>query len=141
MRRNGAAVVNRLLTAAGIGSGKSYKRHRLSRRLPAPALQGNEEMRFILGFISMLVVGLVAAVGVSVGLTGSSSVMGEPGAGFRLDYPSLLLGLALGLIIATLSWVSWSELPRRFVSWVLFNERYMFRYAAAILCLAVLLFY
>lgn len=101
-------------------------------------------MRFILGFLSMLAVGLVAAVGVVVGMSGSpvpTALSANGGDAFRLDYPSLILGLALGLIIATLSWVSWSELPRRFVSWVLFNERYMFRYVAAGLCLAVLLFY
>lgn len=101
-------------------------------------------MRFILGFLSMLAVGLVAAVVVVVGMSGSPTPteLGQGGGGaFRLDYPSLLLGLALGLVIATLSWVSWSELPRRFVSWLLFNERYIFRYAAAGVCLAVLLFY
>jgi hypothetical protein len=54
-----------------------------------------------------------------------------------LHWPSL----GIGFILALLSQISWFELPRRIVRWLIANERNFYRIGIAGGCLAVLLFY
>jgi hypothetical protein len=58
-----------------------------------------------------------------------------------LDWPSLGIGVLIGLTIAGAVQVSWLDLPRRFVRWLLVNERNFYRLGMAGVCLGVLLFY
>lgn len=102
-------------------------------------------MRFMLGFMSLLALGIMVAVAITVAGAGLSSEWSglearRPG-GFRLDYPSLVLGLALGLVMATLARMSWAEMPRRMALWLMVNERNFYRAAMAVVCLGVLMFY
>ena len=102
-------------------------------------------MRSMLGFLSLLALGLMLAVAIALagaGLsTGWSGLDARQPGGFRLDYPSLVLGLALGLVMATLARMSWAEMPRRVALWLLANERNFYRAAMAAMCLGVLMFY
>jgi hypothetical protein len=54
-----------------------------------------------------------------------------------LHWPSL----GIGFILAFLLQISWFELPRRIVRWLIANERNFYRIGIAGGCLAVLLFY
>lgn len=102
-------------------------------------------MHVLLGFVSLLALGLMVAVLIALALAGmgdngSGFGSGRP-AGFRLDYPSLVLGLALGLVMATLARLSWAEMPRRLALWLMANERNFYRVGMAAVCIGVLLFY
>jgi hypothetical protein len=115
------------------------------RRVWAPAGQECNVMRSMVGFVSLLALGLMVAVALALagqGLSANWSGLAsrQPG-GFRLDYPSLVLGLALGLVMATLARMSWAEMPRRIALWLLANERNFYRMAMAAACVGVLLFY
>ncbi len=95
-------------------------------------------MQALVGFLSMLAMGLIAAV--ALGL-----VTRPPGCGSAaaagLDYVSLTLGLALGLSISQMGQIQWGALPRRIAGWLLLNERNFYRWAWAAILLAVLLYY
>lgn len=101
-------------------------------------------MHIVLGFTSLLAVGLIAAVMLG-GATSSSEALAwlrsAEGNPLGLHYPSLLLGLALGILLTALAGVSWGELPRRVIHWLLVNERNFYRVGFAVMCLGVLLFY
>jgi hypothetical protein len=106
-------------------------------------------MKSVLGFFSLLAVGFLAAGVLAVVSTspGALSVSRLPiglgsgeGSG-ELDLTSLLLGLAAGLLLATLARISWAELPRRSIDWLLANERNFARLAWAALFIGVLYFY
>jgi hypothetical protein len=100
-------------------------------------------MRSVIGFFSLLAFGFLAA--------GVIAVMSSGTAGFPLafggedhksiDLASLLVGLALGLLLSAVARISWSELPHRFASWLLTNERRLYRIAWAGLFVAVLFYY
>lgn len=78
-------------------------------------------MMRVLGYVSTLSVGVIAAVvfalGIMGGEAGSAGAGGGPG-GFHIDLGSLVLGVALGVFIGNLAVVPWSELPRRIVGWL-----------------------
>lgn len=102
-------------------------------------------MRSMLGFFSLIALGLMVAVVLAIAGAGVSSEWSglaarQPG-GFRLDYPSLVLGLVLGIVMATLARMSWAEMPRRAALWLLANERNFYRLGMAAICVGVLLFY
>ncbi len=102
-------------------------------------------MRSAIGFLSLLAFGFLGA--------GVLTVVGTaPGPGFSLDAAlgaersgvhlgSLMLGLVLGLLLSALARVSWAELPRRFVSWLLRYERSFYRLALAAVLIGILVFY
>ncbi len=94
-------------------------------------------MRYLLGFLSLVALGLMLAVAVALGTSG---LAGTGERAFRLDYPSLLLGLGLGVVIATLARLSWSEMPRRAALWLVANEKNFYRLGFAALCLGVLFY-
>ena len=107
-------------------------------------------MRSMFGFLSLLALGLMLAVAMALASAGMSSgwsglearqSFGQAGGGFRLDYPSLMLGLALGIVMATLARLSWAEMPRRVALWLMANERNFYRGAMAVMFLGVLMFY
>lgn len=101
-------------------------------------------MHIVVGFASLIAVGLIAAVmlgGAAVGSQALAWLKSADGNPLGLHYPSLLLGLALGIVLTGLAGISWGELPRRMIHWVLVNERNFYRIGFAALCLGVLLFY
>jgi len=78
-------------------------------------------MRAVLGFFSSLALGLMIA---AILVIGATSVMNNPTAqspisGTLLDYVSVVIGLGIGLVIAVVGRISWSELPRRVAHFVL----------------------
>jgi hypothetical protein len=102
-------------------------------------------MRSAIGFLSLLAFGVLGAgVLIAVG-SGSSADFSFDGAmGFDqtgVHLGSLLIGLVLGVVLSALARVSWAELPRRFVGWLLAYERTFYRLALAGLFIGVLLFY
>jgi hypothetical protein len=101
-------------------------------------------MRSVLGFFSLLAVSFLAA-GVLAVIGSSSSPRVQfalPSAeGLGIDLRSLLIGLAAGLILSALARISWTELPRRTVAWLMANERNFVRIALAAIFIAVLCFY
>lgn len=102
-------------------------------------------MRVMFGFLSLLALGLMVAVAISLagkGMSpGQAGLDARFGGGFHLEYPSLLLGLALGIVLATLARLSWAEMPRRLALWLMANERNFYRGAMAAMFLGVLMFY
>jgi hypothetical protein len=100
-------------------------------------------MRSALQFFSILALGVLAAamlIALTPWLTGR--VSGTPIAGTGgLQFESLVLGIFLGLILASLSRYHWSDIPRHIVNWLLIRERQFFYYALIGGCLGVLLFY
>lgn len=58
-----------------------------------------------------------------------------------LHWPSALAGTVSGLLMAMMARVSWLDMPRRLVRWLVANERNFYRVGMAAACLAVLIFY
>ena len=66
------------------------------------------------------------------------SVGSEASKWVQFDFPSLLLGLALGLTLATLARVGWAEIPRRFANWLATNAWNFALLGFGIVCTAVI---
>jgi Na+-driven multidrug efflux pump len=99
-------------------------------------------MRAVLSFFSMLALGLMIAAIVVIGATGGASGPGRlPISGPYLDYVSVVIGLGVGLVIAVLGQISWSELPHRAAQWVLAHGRRLRLLAWGALFVAVLLYF
>lgn len=102
-------------------------------------------MKSVLGFLSALSFGVFIAIVVATGLQSPlvREVLTPPTEvqGFRLDYKSLLLGLGLGLTIATLARLDWSGMPRRLARWLVANERNFVRIGFAMAMIAVIVLY
>lgn len=98
-------------------------------------------MRTLLSFVSLIAVGLIAASAIAlVGRsTGASMQIGGLPGGF-IEYRSLTLGLVLGFVLAMLTQVAWSEVPRRAIAWLLANEATFYRVALALLLLAFIIY-
>ncbi len=102
-------------------------------------------MRSAIGFLSLLAFGFLAAGVLTVIGTAPmpnlsiDQVLSADHSGVHLG--SLLLGLVLGLVLSALARVSWAELPRRFVGWLLHHERNFYRLALAGVFVGVLLLY
>lgn len=60
---------------------------------------------------------------------------------WNLHWPSVGFGIAAGILLTLVSQISWLELPRNVVRWLIANERNFYRLGIAGVCLAVLLFY
>jgi hypothetical protein len=103
-------------------------------------------MRSAIGFLSFLAFGFLAA-GVLI-VIGSGPV---PDYSFDdavasidrsgLHVGSLLIGLVLGFLLSAMARVSWTQLPRRFVGWLMQYERSFYRLALACLFIGILVFY
>lgn len=103
-------------------------------------------MRSAISFLSLVAFGFLAAGVLTV--VGSSPDSALPLTGLSLggehggiQLGSLLIGLVLGIVLSALARVSWAELPRRFVSWLLEHERSFYRLALAGILIGVLVFY
>jgi hypothetical protein len=100
-------------------------------------------MRTVLGYVSMLALGLMLAV-VLAFVTTALATRGDDVpmlAHGRLDHISLLLGLVLGIAISGIARVHWASVPRRLVAWLLMNEYTFYQLAVAALLLAVIVLY
>lgn len=60
---------------------------------------------------------------------------------WNLHWPSVGVGVAAGILLALIFQISWFELPRKLVRWLIANERNFYRLGIAGACLAVLVFY
>jgi hypothetical protein len=109
-------------------------------------------MRQTLQFLGLMACGLLLA-GVATfvvsGIIGSptgprSGAISTNGPGSRsamgIDYMSFGVGLAAGLILAQLARLSWSDMPRRAIAWVIANRRNAKYCAYAAFWIAVLIF-
>lgn len=109
-------------------------------------------MRHTLQFFGLMACGLIVA-GVAVFVV--SGVIGTPiilrpgaasagGMGARsamgIDYVSFGMGSAVGLLMAELARLSWSDMPRRAIAWVIANRRNARYCAYACFWIAILIF-
>jgi hypothetical protein len=75
-------------------------------------------MRRVLELFSILAVGFFVAGALGVAAL-DDLPLGRGGiGGGKIDFGSLGLGLVLGVVITTIARVGWSEIPRRFVAWL-----------------------
>jgi hypothetical protein len=100
-------------------------------------------MRAVLGFFSSLALGLMIAAILAIGAT---SVMNNPTApspmsGTLLDYVSVVVGLGIGLVIAVLGQISWSELPSRVAHFVLRHAYRLRLIAWAAVFVAIIIYF
>jgi hypothetical protein len=99
-------------------------------------------MRAVLGFLSSLALGLMIA---AILVVGATNVMNTPTrlpvSGTLLDYASVVIGLGLGLLIAVLGQISWTELPRRAAQWVMHHAYRLRLFAWAALFAGILIYF
>jgi hypothetical protein len=100
-------------------------------------------MRTVLNFFSMLALGLMIAAVIMVAPTGtgSSSIAGIEIGGSTLDYRSVVAGLGIGLCIAIIAQVSWSETARRVGSWTISQARRLWLIGWAAVFIAILFYF
>jgi len=99
-------------------------------------------MRVVLGFFSMLALGLMIAAVLVVGATGiANSPIRIKDAGPYLDYLSVVIGLGIGLVIAIFSQIHWSEIPSRIGQSLLVHARRLRLIGWAALFVAVLIYF
>jgi hypothetical protein len=99
-------------------------------------------MRAVLGFFSMLALGLMIAAILAMGVTGvANSPARLAASGPFLDYLSVVIGLGIGLAIAVLGQISWSELPHRAAQWLFAHGRRLRLLGWAAVFAAILLYF
>lgn len=98
-------------------------------------------MRSALSFLSLLAFGVLVAGVLTVLGSGSFDALVSESDAYRVDLGSLLIGLLLGLVLSALARVAWSELPSRFVAWLLDHDRIFFKLGLVAVFLAILVFY
>ena len=99
-------------------------------------------MRSILSLFSMLALGLIiAAVFIAAPLGEGTNIGGFQVGAPALDYRSVVAGLGIGLFIALISQVSWSEVAQRSGVWVAGQARKLWLFAWAAVFVAVLLYF
>jgi hypothetical protein len=89
----------------------------------------------------MLALGLMLAAILVTGAPGVMNPARLPASGPFLDYVSVVAGLGIGLVIAVLGQISWSELPHRAAQLLLAHARRLRLLAWAALFVAVLLYF
>lgn len=77
-------------------------------------------------FLGLMACGIIVAaimlfVGEAVISGGGPRLAGRSALG--VDYVSFGIGLAMGLVLAELARLSWSDMPRRAVAWIIANRR------------------
>lgn len=96
----------------------------------------------MLGFAGKLSLGLMIAVVLGLAVMAVGGAQGYDGArAGGLDYFSLTIGLAVGIVLGTLGRIQWALLPRQIANWLFAHERNFYRYAMAAAFIAVLLYY
>lgn len=100
-------------------------------------------MRSVLSFFSMLALGLIIAAVILVAPagTGTTSIAGFELGGPTLDYRSVVAGLGIGLVIALIAQISWSEAARRFGAWTASQARRLWLIGWAAVFVAVLFYF
>jgi hypothetical protein len=100
-------------------------------------------MRSVLSFFSMLALGLmIAAVFVvAPGTPTTTDVGGFQIEGTTLDYRSVIAGLGIGLLIAIIGQISWTEAARRCGSWLAGHAMRLWLIAWACVFAAVLFYF
>jgi hypothetical protein len=101
-------------------------------------------MRAVFSFFSMLALGLMIAAIIIVSMSGAPNTQPHlqmPGiSGGYLDYMSVIIGLGVGLAIAIIAQVPWSQLPHRLVSFILDHAGMLKLVALGALAAAVLIY-
>ena len=99
-------------------------------------------MRAVFSFVSMLALGLMIAAIIMVSMTGAPNApahLGVPAP--YLDYISVIIGLGVGLAIAIIAQVPWSQLPHRLVGFIAAHARKLKLLAWGALAVAVLYYF
>lgn len=102
-------------------------------------------MRHTLQFLGLMACGLLL-IGMLILVAQSLSgvPVGRGGFGQRsavgIDYVSFGIGLAMGLTLAELARLSWADMPRRAIAWLIGNRDSMKYGAYACIWLAVLIY-
>jgi hypothetical protein len=99
-------------------------------------------MRAVFGFFSMLALGLMLGAVIVVGAgDATNGAMRLPVSGVYLDYASVVIGLALGVVIVVLGRIRWSELPGQLAQWIGRHRRKLRLFAWAALFILVLVYF
>jgi len=100
-------------------------------------------MRSILSFLSMLALGLMIAAVFMVAPTGTgtSNIGGFEVGGPTLDYRSVIAGLGIGLAIAVISQISWSDFARRSGAFMVSQARRLWLVGWAAVFIALLVYF
>ena len=99
-------------------------------------------MRAVFGFFSMLALGLMLGAVIVVGAgDATNGAMRLPVSGVYLDYASVVIGLALGVVIVVLGQIRWSELPGQLAQWIGRHWRKLRLFAWAALFIMVLVYF
>ncbi len=100
-------------------------------------------MRQTLQFLGLMACGLLLA-GAALLVTSAMTGSGLPRPGARsaagIDYMSFGIGLALGLTLSEVARLSWSDMPRRIVTFMIENRRNAKYCAYASVAIAVLIY-
>jgi hypothetical protein len=98
-------------------------------------------MRQTLQFLGLMACGLLLA-GIAVLVFQAIGGVPRPGArsAAGIDYVSFGIGLALGLTLAEIARLSWSDMPRRVIAWLIDHRRNAKYCAYACVWLAVLIY-
>ena len=97
-------------------------------------------MRAALGFFWLLTLGLVLVAVLGTAMPDFTRLDGPPAAGLALDYMSVAAGLGVGLALALLTRISWSQLPSRALQGLLGHARRWSLLGWAIVFAAVLIY-
>jgi len=101
-------------------------------------------MRSVLNFISMLALGLMIAAVIMVAPFGAPTSSGVPGFEIEaptFDYRSVIAGLGIGLVIALIAQVSWTDAARRCGTWLVSQAHRLWLIGWAAVFLAVLFYF
>lgn len=100
-------------------------------------------MRSVLSFFSMLALGLMiaAVIMVAPGGMGTTSIAGFELGAPTLDYRSVVAGLGIGLVIALIAQVSWSQVAHRLGEWTVSQARRLWLVGWAAVFIAVLFYF
>ena len=99
-------------------------------------------MRSVLGFFSMLALGLMIAAILVVSPSGVGNNPGPlAGIGANFDYMSVVTGLGIGLAIAVLGQISWTHAARSVALWVMGQARRIWLIGWAAAFVAVLIYF
>ena len=99
-------------------------------------------MRAVFSFFSMLALGLMIAAIIMVSMTGAPNApahLNVPAP--YLDYMSVIIGLGVGLVIAIVAQVPWSQLPHRLVGFIVARRRMLRLIVWGALAVAVLYYF
>jgi hypothetical protein len=97
-------------------------------------------MKTVLELIGLMAVGMIVAVLASGSISGLSAD-GLAAGKSQVAFGSFAGGLATGLILATMSRLGWSAVPRRIVQFLVGNANGFKLASLAACCLAVIVFY